>query len=148
NSVHFLKNPVLGQAYWSEVCGREDRTHLFHHKTHGVRAFDRSTPMTIAQTSFYGGEGMGYVLDNRQLPITVPSPRKTLTSLARPLTTPSPRRTFLSAARTSPRAPSAASSEEVAARRFRDPSLLGDRLDTFHGRHRLPTPSRRLPAGA
>eukprot|EP00933_Yihiella_yeosuensis_P041688 TRINITY_DN36091_c0_g1_i1.p1 TRINITY_DN36091_c0_g1~~TRINITY_DN36091_c0_g1_i1.p1 ORF type:complete len:132 (-),score=8.97 TRINITY_DN36091_c0_g1_i1:72-467(-) len=68
NSIHFQKNPTLGQAYWKEVCGKADATHIFHHSRHGVKDAPRSYPQSTAQASFHGGQALGYELTPRQLP--------------------------------------------------------------------------------
>ena len=58
DSVHFKKNPVMGQMYWNEVCRKEAKGHLFHPSSGGVTGVDRSTPFSSYQRSFAHGRNV------------------------------------------------------------------------------------------
>eukprot|EP00931_Biecheleriopsis_adriatica_P110673 TRINITY_DN84967_c0_g1_i1.p1 TRINITY_DN84967_c0_g1~~TRINITY_DN84967_c0_g1_i1.p1 ORF type:complete len:128 (+),score=12.32 TRINITY_DN84967_c0_g1_i1:94-477(+) len=74
NSVHFQKNPVLGQIYWAEVIKKEERGHVFHRSRHSKPIYDRSFPTSTHQSTFRGSQGLGLILEQRELPIPAGGP--------------------------------------------------------------------------
>uniref|UniRef100_A0A7S4VA49 Uncharacterized protein n=1 Tax=Alexandrium monilatum TaxID=311494 RepID=A0A7S4VA49_9DINO len=56
-TTQMKRNPVIKQRYWEEVCCREDRQHIFH-PSQTARPRERGTPLSTAQSSYQGGQGL------------------------------------------------------------------------------------------
>mmetsp|Transcript_54516 Transcript_54516/g.97380 ORF Transcript_54516/g.97380 Transcript_54516/m.97380 type:complete len:119 (-) Transcript_54516:137-493(-) len=89
NSIHFQKNPVLGQIYWAQVCSKEESAHVFHPERHSKPIFDRSIPtMSTSRTHFSGGQELPFVIDRKLLPGLPRDFEKNMTSSPRTSTMP------------------------------------------------------------
>merc|ERR1712062_425809 len=53
-SVYLQKNPTVKNNYWTEVCRKDERPHLFHAST-TLKPADRTTPMSTMQASYHSG---------------------------------------------------------------------------------------------
>mmetsp|Transcript_117925 Transcript_117925/g.251878 ORF Transcript_117925/g.251878 Transcript_117925/m.251878 type:complete len:157 (-) Transcript_117925:63-533(-) len=57
DSIQFKKNPVLGQMYWEQVCGRDAKAHIFH-PLQGAIDRPRTTALSTSQLFFSGTQGL------------------------------------------------------------------------------------------
>mmetsp|Transcript_62139 Transcript_62139/g.145607 ORF Transcript_62139/g.145607 Transcript_62139/m.145607 type:complete len:158 (-) Transcript_62139:98-571(-) len=156
DSVHFQKNPWLGQVYWTEVCSREKKPHLFHYTRVSPPTVARPFPVSTAKAHFHAGQGLGIIVERRQLP-GVPTavtgderPATALTTSGRMVSTPRPATGTESRPCTT--GPLQAGRDALELPRGANAGLLRptpsprSALPSFRG-HRL-TPSQRPPAGA
>lgn len=140
--MHFKKNPNLGLQYWNEVCGRDDKQHIFH-AMHSARERGGSTPLSTTQAAQLGLVAITQSVTLRPATLDVSAPSSGLA-------TSSLRAAGRTALATGGAKPSRGLPPE-AVMTLRPGTGLGGLSDCGSARgppmRRLVTPSKRIPAG-